>query len=78
VFKNAVSFVLLAIGPQLTSQRTQSVPDPLQAQPPAVVAAEKPRVFITDSESWEMSGSAAGGQRSLCRAISWRSTPANG
>lgn len=54
---NAPAVLLLTICPLLVAQ---------QAQPtPASMGREKPRVFITDSESWEMSGSAAGSNGSF-------------
>jgi hypothetical protein len=43
-----------------TSAAQQPAPNPTQAQTTAASPGEKPRVFITDSESWEMSGSAGG------------------
>jgi hypothetical protein len=49
--------VSLAFCPMLVAQPAQ----PATAPP----AADKPRVFITDSESWEMSGSAAGSNGSF-------------
>jgi hypothetical protein len=53
--------ILLAICPVLIAQQAQPAPEtpvaPLQASP-AITA--QPRVFITDSESWETSGSSGG------------------
>jgi hypothetical protein len=49
--KSSLVLVFLAFSPLLLTQ---------QAPPTAMPTTEKPRVFITDSESWETSGSAGG------------------
>lgn len=53
-----ISLISLAIS---TLAAQQPAPDALQSQMTAAPSAERPRVFITDSESWEMQGSAGGG-----------------
>jgi hypothetical protein len=60
VLKKVFAFMFLTIGTLLTAQQTPTGSEPAPAQPAAPMVTEKPRVFITDSESWEMSGSAAG------------------
>jgi len=55
---------MLAVFPALLAAQPQagSSPSPIQ---PSTVSIEKPRVFITDSESWESSGSAGGSNGSF-------------
>jgi hypothetical protein len=48
--------LMLSLGAVLVAQEPTSV----QPQTAANAPGEKPRVFITDSQSWEMSGSAGG------------------
>ncbi len=59
--KKILAIALLAISPLVVAQQPQAVsttPAPAMQNLPS--ATEKARVFVTDSQSWEMSGSAAG------------------
>jgi hypothetical protein len=62
VCKNPVAIIFLVVCPLLVAQQAQPAPEtpaaPMQATP---AITEQPRVFITDSESWESFGSAGGG-----------------
>src|SRR5947209_7517454 len=51
MYKKAFGFLMFAIASSIAQQ--------MPVQPTAPVA-DKPRVFITDSQSWETSGSAGG------------------
>lgn len=53
------SGLILCLFGTLASQEPS--PNASQSQPSATPPTEKPRVFITDSESWEIQGSAGGG-----------------
>ncbi len=59
--KNPIAIIFLVVCPLLVAQQAQPAPEtpaaPLQATP---AITETPRVFITDSESWETSGSSGG------------------
>ena len=63
--KNLVAAIVLTISPLLAAQQPQSssVSQPTQQAAPPVT--ESPRVFITDSESWESRGSAGGSDGSF-------------
>ena len=52
--------VTVAQQPQAPTAAAQPVPPAAEKSGSLQATTEKPRVFITDSESWEMSGSAAG------------------
>ena len=64
--KNILAVVFLVFCSILTAQQPQTVPETpaMQQTPPAASVTEKPRVFFTDSESWEMQGSQGGGHGS--------------
>ena len=64
--KNILAVVFLVFCSILTAQQPQTVPETpaMQQTPPAASVTEKPRVFVTDSESWEMQGSQGGGHGS--------------
>jgi hypothetical protein len=62
VLKNIFAVVFMAVCPLLIAQQAQSVLE-TSTMPQATSAAsatEKPRVFITDSQSWEMLSSEGG------------------
>ncbi len=62
-----LAVVLMAFCPLLVAQQSQDELPPLTVPPreSAPSSTEKPRVFITDSQSWGMSGSAGGGNGSF-------------
>jgi len=66
VRKCIYSFVVLAVFPAcLAAQQSPPGPDAPPPLQPATAIMEKPRVFVTDSESWESSGSAGGSNGSF-------------
>jgi hypothetical protein len=58
MFHRAVKFILILNMSNVLVLAQQSTPAESQARTTSTI--EKPRVFITDSESWEMSGSVGG------------------
>lgn len=65
--KTILAIVFLAICPLLVAQQASPVPatPTVQQTLSPTPVAEKPRAFITDSESWEISGSAGGSNGSF-------------
>jgi hypothetical protein len=62
VRKNILTVVFLSFCPFLVAQQTQPVSETpkVQQMTSATLSTEKPRVFITDSQSWEMRSSEGG------------------